>query len=149
MVLETISPFDIFAQTGDRTIEEAEAVIAAGHPPEAEGVVMIDFDATIAPFGYLFAFPEPFDGVYKFMNAMKGKGYTLGVFTSRLSPLWLNSVNQTAKQHTDYIYEYCDRYGLPIDFVTAEKRPCIAYIDDKAIEFKNNWAEIGLRFGVT
>ena len=76
-------PEELFKQTGDRSVEEANAVIAKGHPPEAEGVIMIDFDATIAPFGMLFAFPDPIEGAVEFIRGIKKLGYTVGVFTSR------------------------------------------------------------------
>ena len=140
----TFSPqqWDVFAQTGDRTWEEAKKVIAQGHPPEAEGLIMLDFDGTIAPFGLLFDFPEPLDGVVDFAQMMKSKGYRIGIFTSRLNKEWLASVKQTAKQHEDYITEYNNRNNIPFDFITSDKFPCIQYFDDKATKVSNNWREI-------
>lgn len=120
----------------------AKEVIAAGHPPIADKVILIDFDGTVAPFGYLFDFPEPYPGVAKFTQDLKSKGYRIGIFTSRLSKTWLDSANQIYNDHINYIGEYCLRYGIHFDFMTAEKVPSEAYIDDKAIQFRGDWAEM-------
>jgi hypothetical protein len=137
-----MTDFTRLDQTGGVGDIIAKEVIAKGHPPVAEKVILIDFDATIAPFGYLFSFPEPFKGVSKFANELRDAGYSIGVFTSRLSPTWLKSANQNEQDHIDYINEYCKRYNIPIDFITSEKRPSEAIIDDKAIEFRDNWDQI-------
>lgn len=129
-------------QTGGRSIEEAESVIAAGHPPIAEGVILIDFDGTIAPFGYLFSFPEPLPGAIESLRAYQEAGLRIVIFTSRLSPIWLESVGQTPHQHLDYINEYLGRYGIEPYAITAQKVPAMAYIDDKAYRYDNNWEEI-------
>lgn len=133
-------------QTGGVSLEEANAVIAKGHPPEAEGVWLIDFDATIKPFGMMFDDTAPYPGVAKFTQKLKEQGYTIGIFTSRLSSLWLNSIGHTEQMHVDYITEYGAKHGIPFDFITAEKRPALGYIDDKAIAFNGDWKEIDALF---
>lgn len=137
-----MTAYSLDDQTGGRPPEEVAAVIAAGHPPEAEGVWLIDFDATISPFGYMFSFVKPFPGAAEFTRMLKGQGYTVGIFTSRLSPLWLNAVGHTAEQHIEYITAYGKQYGIEFDFITSEKRPALGYIDDKAIAFNGDWEEI-------
>lgn len=129
-------------QTGGVTADEALEVIKKGHPPIAENLILIDFDGTIAPFGYLFSYPEPFEGISEFAHGMRRKGYRIGVFTSRLSPTWLESAGQQEQEHIDYIVDYCTKFDIPIDFVTSEKVPCEQYFDDKATNFHNNWKEI-------
>lgn len=116
--------------------------MTSSHPPEAENVILIDFDNTISPWGHMFNFPEPFKGAGNFMHNLKSRGYRIGIFTSRLSPFWLNSIGHTDKQHRDYIKEYGERYNIPFDFITAEKVPAIVYVDDKAITFNGSWNEI-------
>lgn len=137
-----LSDEELFKQTGDRTLEEAQKVIANGHPPEADKLIMIDFDGTIAPFGMLFDFPKPLAGVMEFAWMMKKKGYRIGIFTSRLNKEWLKNVHQTRKQHIEYITEYCKRNAIPFDFITSDKYPCEQYFDDKATNVKDNWWEI-------
>ncbi len=129
-------------QTGGVTPSEALDVIAKGHPPIADNLILLDFDGTLAPFGYLFSYPEPFEGAKEFTKAMKAKGYRIGIFTSRLSPTWLASAGQNAQEHIDYITEYCNKFDIQFDFVTSEKVPCEQYIDDKATRFENNWFEL-------
>lgn len=131
--------------TGGVGEEAAKAVIAAGHPPIADGLFLIDFDGTIAPWGHLFDFPAPFDGIAEFTHRLKEKGHRIGIFTSRLSPKWLESANQNEKDHVDYITEYARRYGIEFDFITSEKVPALAYFDDKAVEFRGNWMDMFVR----
>lgn len=137
-----MTDFSVLDPTGGVGEEAAQRVIAAGHPPIAEGVFLIDFDGTIAPWGHLFNFPEPFSGVAEFTQALKAKGYTIGIFTSRLSPKWLKSAGQKEQDHIDYITEYNRRFDIQFDFITSEKVPSICYFDDKAIEFKGNWMDM-------
>jgi hypothetical protein len=129
-----------------------DAEIAAkknGHPPVAEGVVCVDFDGTIAPWGDLFGFPEPLPGAKGFLQSLQDAGYTIVIFTSRLSTVWHShegrDVTEGILAQVEYLQEYFRRYELPADSITAEKIPALAYIDDKAIEFID-WGSAGLRF---
>jgi len=120
-----------------------------GHPPAAAGVVCVDFDGTIAPWGDLFGFPEPLPGAKDFLDYLREKGYTIVIFTSRLSTVWHASEGRDPGygifQQVQYLQEYFERYQLPADQVTAEKVPALAYIDDKAVEFLD-WPRAGRRF---
>lgn len=126
-------------QTGGRTLTEAEEVIKNGHPPMANKTILIDFDGTIYPFGFLFDAVAPIEGAKEFLIARKTEGYKIGIFTSRLSKRWLASVNQTKKQHIKYIRTSLKRDGIPFDFITAEKLPSEFYVDDKAAPFSGDW----------
>lgn len=117
------------------------------HPPEAEGVFLIDFDQTIHPWGtQMFHYEAPYEGASEFTKKLRGRGYTIGIFTSRLSPFWLSAVGHTAQDHITYITEYANQYGIEFDFITAEKVPALAYIDDKAITFRGDWNDIHRQF---
>lgn len=135
-------------QTGGVSGAELAQVLEEKMPPIARKVILIDFDDTIAPFGFMFSYPDPFPGVAKFTQGLKEQGYNIGVFTSRLSPKWIESANQDEQEQRDYIQDYCDKNDIVIDFMTAEKIPCEAYIDDKAIRFDNNWSEIAERWAI-
>lgn len=129
-------------QTGGVSVAEAEDVIAAGHPPMAEGVILLDFDGTIAPFGYLFDFPPPLPDAIESIKRYKAAGLKVIIFTSRLSPIWLESVGQSPIQHIEYITKYLENFGIEVDGFTAQKVPAMAMIDDKAYRYENNWKEI-------
>jgi hypothetical protein len=120
-----------------------------GHPPVADGVVCVDFDGTIAPWGDLFGFPEPLPGAREFLKDLRVRGFTIVIFTSRLSTVWHNSEGRDPArgifEQVEYLRAYFTKYGLECDHVTAEKIPAIAYIDDKAIEY-NSWETAALRF---
>lgn len=122
-------------QTGGRSLAEAQDVIQNGHPPIADKVALIDFDGTLYPFGYLFDFPDPIPGAVEFMQALARQGYKIVIFTSRLSPTWLASVNQEPSEHVAYISTILKRDGIPFDRITSEKIPAEFYLDDKAIGF--------------
>lgn len=120
-----------------------------GHPPVAEGVVCVDFDGTIAPFGDLFGYPEPLPGAKDFLVMLRKKGYTIVIFTSRLSTVWHRHEGRDPArgifEQVEYLRKYCEMYGLDVDSVTAEKIPAEAYIDDKAIEF-TSWDSVKYHF---
>lgn len=119
------------------------------HPPVARGVVCVDFDATLFPWGMLDADDPPFDGAVDALRAFKDAGYTIIIFTSRLSPTWHRAEGWDALASYAHWYKVCadrlDKWGIPWHDITAEKVPAVAYIDDKAIEFKNDWPEIQAR----
>lgn len=108
------------------------------HPPAANGVVAVDFDATIKPWrGGLLGFEEPLPGAPEAVRLLKDAGYTVFVFTSRLSPVWHQhegwETSQATREQVEFIREYCERFDIPADYVTADKIPAIAYFDDKAV----------------
>jgi hypothetical protein len=129
--------------------EQDEKVKENGHPPVADGVVCVDFDGTIAPFGDLFGFPPPLPGARDFLLGLKARGFEVIIFTSRLSTVWHAHEGRDPAQgifaQVAYLTEYFNRYDLPSDGVTAEKIPAIAYIDDKAIEF-TSWESVKYHF---
>lgn len=112
-----------------------------GHPPVAAGVVCVDFDGTISPWGDLFGFPKPLPGAVNFIRWLKKEGYTVVIFTSRLSSVWHAAEGRNpAKgifEQVEYLQAYVRKYDIPVDSATAEKIPAIAYIDDKAIQYKS------------
>jgi len=123
-------------------LDEAQEAIAKGRPNIADGVILIDFDGVIAPFGHLFNFPEPLPGAIEALKAFQDAGMRVVIFTSRLSPIWLETVQQTPMQHINYINEYLGKYGFEPYAITAQKVPAIAYVDDNAYRYDNNWTEI-------
>lgn len=121
--------------------------MANGHSPMAKNVVCIDFDATIFPWGPLMNWDaEPLPGAVEAIKAISASGKRIAIFTSRMSPRWLEYSGNTMEEQYDYIFKMCDKWGIPFQEIIGEKIPTIAYIDDKAIEFTgSNWAEIQAR----
>jgi hypothetical protein len=121
-----------------------------GHPPVAEGVVLVDFDSTLREWGDLFEFKPPFPGASEFLHELVDAGYRTVLFTSRLSSVWHASEGRDPArgilEQVEFLREYCEKFDLPFDFVTAEKIPSVAIIDDKAVEFRGDWTKAKRRF---
>jgi hypothetical protein len=117
------------------------------HPPVARKVVCIDFDGTLFPWGELNATSEPLFDAVETVRAFKGAGYRIVIFTSRMSPTWWIAEGWPNDDYTyakwfSSVAQRLDEWDIPFDDITCEKVPAEYYIDDKAIEFKNNWLEI-------
>lgn len=113
-----------------------------GYAPSASKVVCVDFDGTLYPFAEIFEGIPPFDGAAEAVRSLKESGYRIVIYTSRLSRAWLASESHNAIDHIDYIRMVLDRDAIPYDDITGEKIPAEYYIDDRAIEFKENWLDI-------
>jgi hypothetical protein len=123
--------------------EEARFGLEHGHSPVAHGVVCIDFDATIVPWKTVdHIHKRALPGAVKAVRALKKAGYTIVIFTSRLSPTWHKYAELDPQEQIDYVSSTLERLKIPYDFITAEKVPAQWYIDDKAIEYRDNWNEI-------
>lgn len=129
--------------TGDKQFHH-DFGMKAGHAPIAEKVVCVDFDSTIFPWGPLIDYEaKPIAGAVNAVRAFVDKGWKVVIFTSRMSHTWLADAGEEERVHRDYISYLCARWGIPFDYITGEKIPAQAYIDDKAIEFTgDNWAQI-------
>jgi len=107
------------------------------HPPIANKVACIDFDGTIVPWGPLMAPKDPFPGVPEAIRNLAAAGYSIVIFTSRLSSSWL--LDEFGKDRfgertqVDYITDILDRAGIPFHAITSDKIPAEVYFDDKAI----------------
>lgn len=114
----------------------AQEVIDAGHPPVAEGKILIDWDGVIQPFGMIFDNKRPIAGVADAIRTLKKKGYTIVIFTSRLSKVWHKSEGWSHERATEeqikHMSAFLDKYNIPYDEFTAEKIPAVCYFDDKA-----------------
>lgn len=104
-----------------------------GHPPSAHGLILIDFDDTIVPWGDSLMGPkEPFWGIRETFASLIREGFTIGIFTSRLSPTWCANAGTTVEEQTAYVANTLTAHNVPYSFITAEKLPAEAYFDDKA-----------------
>lgn len=112
-------------------------VIAAGHPPAAKGIVCVDFDGTIFPFGRMdVSGVKPIAGAVYAVRALKAEGYTVVIYSSRFSRTWHEHEgwdhDAAMIEQTALVESALRMYGIPWDRMTAEKIPALAYFDDKA-----------------
>lgn len=119
-------------------------------PPVAKNVICIDFDGTIFQWGDIYAKTPPFDGCVEVMRELRKRGWEIVILTSRMSPTWWASEGweweESMKKELTFIQDRLIEYGIPFDYITAEKVPAEYYIDDKAVEFTgDNWKKIGKR----
>jgi hypothetical protein len=106
--------------------------------------ICIDFDATLVEWGSLMGPTTLKPGAADAVRSLADAGYRIVVFTSRLSDEWLRAAKQSRLLQFDYIWDTLEDAGIGdyIDSVTAEKVPAVFYIDDRAIPFEDNWAQI-------
>jgi len=101
--------------------------------------LVVDFDGVICKH----RFPdvgEPTEGVQEALNTLRKAGYHIVIHSCRTS---LQFKNLLFGDQFDRIKEYMKFYKLPFDDVWTPDKPIgVAYIDDKGINFKNNWGEI-------
>lgn len=123
-------------------------IIKEGIPPAARGLLAIDFDATLVPWGELVGDKPLLEGAKDAVDAFREAGYRIVILTSRLSPTWWDAEGFTEAERQEqvkYVHDMLDKHGIVYEYITCEKIPCTYFIDDRAIEFKNNWAEIAKR----
>lgn len=123
--------------------EAEEFGIANGYAPSAHRVLCIDYDSTLYPWAPIMDSPAPLPGAIEGMRRLKEAGFTLVIFTSRLSPTWLAESGYSEANQRAHIERQLTRDGIPYDRVTSEKVPAVAYLDDKAIRFREGeWPAI-------
>lgn len=97
--------------------------------------VCVDFDGVIATYdgrrgpgvvGDLIA------GTVEGMTALRKAGFKIYVLSARADK----------PGGVQFIEEYLREHGVPFDVVTNIKVPAVAYIDDRAVVFYDNWYDI-------
>lgn len=128
--------------------------------------IAIDFDGVIHKYSKGWQdgeiYDEPIPGAFEAINSLFAQGYSVFIFSSR-SPrqikkwldkyLWYYDPLDYHCDHNDRVYPYhfkaevipfwtkfWDKYRVA--GITRKKLPAIAYIDDRAVPFKNDWLEI-------
>jgi len=103
-----------------------------------EPAIIIDFDGVVCENKYPdFGKPKP--GVREALEKIKAKGYKIIIHTVRTASYWQRD------QFEQYILlnKYLEHNKIPFDYIFQGDKPVGAYyIDDRAIRFEDNWAEI-------
>lgn len=110
--------------------------------PDEQINIGIDFDKVIhkCSKGYFDGtiYDEPVEGSYEALKQLS-ENYTVIVYTCKAKP---DRGLVNGKTGTQLVWEWLEKYDMSkfVSKVTAEKPRAVAYIDDKAIRFKN-WEE--------
>ncbi|ODS31422.1 MAG: hypothetical protein SCARUB_03468 [Candidatus Scalindua rubra] len=101
--------------------------------------IVVDFDGVICEN----KFPdvgEPTEGVQEALNTLKKAGFRIIIHSCRTS---FSFKDLLMGNQLDRIKDYMKHYKLHFDDIWVPDKPVgIAYIDDKAMKFKDNWGEI-------
>ena len=106
------------------------------------GVVCVDFDGTLFPYRPLYEQNPPMPNAVETMWWLKAQGYKIVIFTSRLSPSWLEESGESEQRSLGWVEGLLVQNNIPYDMITAEKVPAEYYIDDRAIAFRGNWLQV-------
>ena len=111
--------------------------------------IVIDFDGTICEHRYP-AVGDPMPGVRQALTRFREMGLRIVIHTVRTASYWrllargdeeLDPVHQI-----DVVREYMARHNLPYDEIhMADKPLAVAYIDDRAYRFEQNWLQLAMR----
>jgi hypothetical protein len=119
--------------------KEAKVVIPNGNvydTPEkafeANQIIMIDFDGTIAQEHKDNSLGEPLKGAKEVITDLKEQGYYIIIDSHR----------GNTEEGQDEIKEFMDKYEIPYDEIYQGDKPLAwRYIDDRAIQF-TNWSSV-------
>jgi len=110
--------------------------------PEEQKTICIDFDGVLHPYdswndGKLN--PNPLSGAKEAIDKLKNK-FKIVIYTTRASA---SSHNPTERnEQIKNIEQWLTKHNIPFDEITGDKVGAVAYIDDRAIRFENNWPEV-------
>lgn len=97
--------------------------------------VLVDFDGTLCPFQWPSRLLKaPYAGVADSLRAIKAKGYRIVIFTARAWPGWIKQEGQDFyDDQLAQVRRFLDKWEIPYDEISHEKRPCVLIIDDSSV----------------
>ena len=110
--------------------------------------IMIDLDGVVHRYSKGFydgtLYDDPMNGAKEFIDGMKDI-YEVVIFTARVST---TKDRFAPASSIKYVEEWLNKHNIYFDMVTSDKLPAIAYVDDRAIEFKGDWDYVRERFEI-
>lgn len=102
----------------------------------------IDFDGVLQENIYP-SFGKILPGAKEALKKLKKAGHYITIYSSRTCEE-LRDNEFDMKKHKEDIENFLKNNDIPFDEIYDKrgKPPCTFYIDDRNIEFKNNWPEI-------
>ena len=117
---------------------KGDKIRANSYPDELTNIG-VDFDGVIHKNSKGFydgtIYDEPIEGSYEALEELSKK-YTVIIFTAKAKP---DRGLVNGKTGTELVWEWLKKYDMAkfVSKVTSEKPRAVAYIDDKAVEFRN------------
>ena len=111
--------------------------------------VVIDFDGTICEHRYPEVGP-PMPGAREALTRLKAMGFRIIIHSVRTASYWRTLAMEDPRvdpvRQVNLIQDYMAKQRLPYDEIClADKPVAVAYIDDRAYRFENNWVELAER----
>ena len=110
--------------------------------------ICIDFDGVIHRYSRGWqggeVYDAPIEGTREAMKWLVSEGYKVVILTARLQPKYKDTEEQKAKM-VRWLKENGFFLNSHYHEITNNKPSAIAYIDDQAVRFQNNWDEIKKR----
>jgi len=106
-----------------------------------ERIAVVDFDGTIAEFSYPnIGKPKP--GVKESLQKLKDIGFEIHILSCRTS-IDVKKYPIDRQEQVRKMEQYLDEHEIPYDKVLNKDKPlALWYIDDRAIEFRDNWDDV-------
>ncbi|MCD6435616.1 MAG: hypothetical protein J7L15_04445 [Clostridiales bacterium] len=103
-------------------------------------IINVDLDGTICDFEYP-SMGKLKKGVIEALQKLKDDGFYIRIFSCRTSEEVLKYPIDRQEQKRK-MEQYLDENEVPYDEVLNINKPIGIFIDDKAIGFRDNWAEV-------
>lgn len=106
-------------------------------------IICLDIDNTICKTkSNIYKYSKPFEEKIKFINYLYNKGFYIKLFTSRFMGRNKERKSLAIKQGYKFTKKQLDKWGMKYDELLFGKPSFDIYIDDKNLNFKDNWPRL-------